>query len=135
MLPEGHPLAKRRRVSQAQVQAESLVHTPRLGVFLREDGFDLGHSKGNLEVNSVATIFNYVAAGFGVSILARQFTILPVPGICFVPYTSKHPFRYGMAWRRGGENVEPLASFLMHAREVARRRGYSPGGRLESGSR
>ncbi len=123
VLPEGHPLAKRRQIGWAQIEAEPLVYTPRLSVFLREDGFDLGHSQGNLEVNSVATIFNYVAAGFGVSILPRQFASVAIPGICFVPYKSDHPFRFGVAWRRGGENAEPLASFLAYAREAARRSG------------
>ena len=96
--------------------------TTRQGVLLREGGFDLDRVKENLEVNSVATIFNYVAAGFGVSILPRQFTGVPVPGICFVPYLGGSSYQYGMAWRRSDANTEPLASFLVYAREVARRR-------------
>ena len=121
VVPEGHPLAKRRRVGRAQIEAEPLVHTPRLRVFLREDDFDLGRGQRNVEVNSVATIFNYVAAGFGVSVLSRQFASVPVPGIRFVPYASRLSFRYGVAWRRGGEHAQPLAGFLACAREVARR--------------
>lgn len=122
VLAEDHPLAKRRRINQAQIETEPLVWTTRQGVFLREGGFDLEHGQENLEVNSVATVFNYVAAGFGVSILPRQFASVPVRGIRFVPYTSAKPFRYGVAYRRGGEKSEPLGSFLVHAREVARHR-------------
>ena len=109
VLPEGHPLAKRRQVSPAQIEAESLVWAAgRHGVFLREGGLDL---RGGLEVNSVAAVLNHVAAGFGASILPRQFAGLAVPGIRFVPYPGVAPFRYGVAWRRGAEDTQPLAGF------------------------
>ena len=38
VLPDGHPLAKRRRVTRRQLQGEALVWTGRQGVFLREGG-------------------------------------------------------------------------------------------------
>lgn len=133
VLPEGHPLARRRRISQAQIEAEALVWMSRQGVFLREGGFDLERGEGSLEVNSVATVFNSVAAGFGVSILPRQFTSVAVPGLCFVPFSGGAPFRYGMVWRRCGEKAEPLASLLACAREVAARRQATGKGAARSG--
>ena len=117
VLPDDHPLSKRRQVIKSQFQGEALVWTGRQGVFLREDGFNL---RAGTEVNSMATVFNYVAAGFGVSIVPEQFTRLAVSGVHFVPYAGAPPFCYGVAWRRGEECTEPLAGFLAAARKIAR---------------
>ncbi len=124
VLPEGHPLAVRRRLHPRQLEAEPLVWGARQGVFLREGGTDL-EGRG-LEVNSIATVFNYVAAGFGISILPRQYTGFAVRGVCFVPYVHPRPFRYGMAWRRTRGNSQPLASFLACTEKIARLR-YAAG--------
>ena len=119
VLPDGHPLAKRRRVTRRQLQGEALVWTGRQGVFLREGGFDL---RAGTEVDSTATVFNYVAAGFGISILPAQFASFAVSGVRFVPYAGAPPFCYGVAWRRGAESIEPLAGFLADTRAVSRQR-------------
>jgi DNA-binding transcriptional LysR family regulator len=119
VLPDNHPLAKRRQVTLCQIREEPLVWTGRMGVYLSEDGFDL---RGGSEVNSMATVLNYVAAGYGISILPEQYTNFAVSGISFVPYASAPPFCFGMAWRRGTERIEPLFSFLEHAREVSGQR-------------
>ena len=119
VLPDGHPLAQRRRVTRRQLQEEALVWTGRQGVFLREGGFDL---RAGTEVDSTATVFNYVAAGFGISILPAQFASFAVAGVRFVPYAGAPPFCYGVAWRRGAESIEPLAGFLADTRAVSRSR-------------
>ncbi len=125
VLPASHPLANRRRVTASQLQKEALVWNGRQGVFLREAGYDL---RGSTEVNSVATVFNYVAAGLGVSILPAQFTSFAVSGVRFVPCAGVPPYCYGVAWCRGLGSIEPLASFLTEARTASRQRKQRRGG-------
>ncbi|HEX6566508.1 MAG TPA: LysR family substrate-binding domain-containing protein, partial [Chthoniobacterales bacterium] len=58
------------------------------------------------EVDRARTGVQYVAAGFGISIFAEHISRLPAPGVRFVPLSGPvQKMRYGIAWRKGAEEV------------------------------
>ncbi|MBV9390564.1 MAG: hypothetical protein JOY96_01590, partial [Verrucomicrobia bacterium] len=59
------------------------------------------------EVDRARTGVQFVAAGFGISIMAEHISHFPTPGVKFIPLRSVNSkIRYGVAWRQPG--TDPL---------------------------
>jgi DNA-binding transcriptional LysR family regulator len=68
------------------------------------------------EVDRARTGVQYVAAGFGISIFAEHISRLPAPGVRFVPLSGPvQKMRYGIAWRKGAEEV--VARFVEYVKQ------------------
>jgi DNA-binding transcriptional LysR family regulator len=117
-LPDGHRLARHRRVPRTALASEPAVLLRRerapafydsLGAYCRDGGFAL---VARYEVDRLETIRALVAAGAGFALVPESVRALPYPG---VTYCRLHPapprLDLLVAWRR--DNQSPtLQSFL-----------------------
>jgi DNA-binding transcriptional LysR family regulator len=54
------------------------------------------------EIDRSATVLNYIAAGFGVSVFPSRVAAMATPGVRFMPFSGKLPrYQYKLAWARG----------------------------------
>lgn len=57
------------------------------------------------EIDRSATVLNYVAAGFGISIFPTRVAAMATPGVRFIPLSGSLPrYQYKLAWSRGNPN-------------------------------
>jgi DNA-binding transcriptional LysR family regulator len=111
-MPNDHRFARLQKVSLTQLKAEPFILTSEknspnyrslVARMCERAGFV---PKVVQEVDRARTGVQYVAAGFGISIFAEHISRLPTPGVRFVPLASPvQKMRYGIAWRRGAEEV------------------------------
>lgn len=78
------------------------VYNPWIIGLCREAGFEPNIVR---ETDRSATVLNYIAAGFGVSVFPAQVAHFNVPGVVFVPLRGKVPgYEYHLAWKPGSVN-------------------------------
>tara|TARA_R110002072_G_scaffold276793_1_gene438510 strand:- start:21 stop:917 length:897 start_codon:yes stop_codon:yes gene_type:complete len=106
--PHDHPLAKRKRVRQADLDGERLVLLQE-GHCLRAQALTLCSARGagesrEFQASSLSTLIQTVAAGSGITLLpkiALEVEGHPDRGLAFVPFSKPEPARtISLAWRR-----------------------------------
>ena len=110
-IPAKHPLAKHSVIRLAELrddaiyltaQANAPVFNPWLLRLCAKAGFQPRIAR---ETDRVATVLNYVAAGFGVSIFPSRISSLATPGVLFLPLKGRLPkYQYKFAWARRSSN-------------------------------
>jgi len=120
-MPNDHRFARLPKVALAQLKDEPFIFTSEknspnyrslIARMCERAGFV---PKVVQEVDRARTGVQYVAAGFGISIFAEHISRLPAPGVRFVPLsTPVQKMRYGIAWRKGAEEV--VARFVEYAK-------------------
>src|SRR6201988_839066 len=120
-MPNDHRFARLHKVALAQLKDEPFIFTSEknspnyrslISRMCERAGFI---PKIVQEVDRARTGVQYVAAGFGISIFAEHISRLPAPGVRFVPLSgSVQKMRYGIAWRKGAEEV--VARFVEYAK-------------------
>ena len=120
-MPNDHRFARLPKVALAQLKDEPFIFTSEknspsyrslIARMCEQAGFV---PKVVQEVDRARTGVQYVAAGFGISIFAEHISRLPAPGVRFVPLsTPVQKMRYGIAWRKGAEEV--VARFVEYAK-------------------
>ena len=123
-LPLDHPLARRRKLTLAELAKEKFIFTSRanapaynpwLVALCEQAGFT---PKVALEADRSPSSLNYVAAGFGVAIFPAQIGRLATPGAAFVSLDDAVPrYQLCVAWRRDSR-TPALERFLEVARTV-----------------
>lgn len=104
-IPASHPLATQPSVRLADLRHESIyltaqanapVFNPWLIALCEKSGFTPRITR---ETDRAATVLNYVAAGFGVSIFPSRIAALATPGVVFRPLQGRLPkYQYKFAW-------------------------------------
>jgi DNA-binding transcriptional LysR family regulator len=120
-MPNDHRFARLPKVALAQLKDEPFIFTSEknspnyrslIARMCERAGFV---PKVVQEVDRARTGVQYVAAGFGISIFAEHISRLPAPGVRFVPLSPPvQKMRYGIAWRKGAEEV--VARFVEYAK-------------------
>jgi len=121
-LPNDHRFARLPEVSLAQLKNEPFILTSEknspnyrslIARMCERAGFT---PRVVQEVDRARTGVQYVAAGFGISIFAEHISRLPTPGVRFVPLSAPvQKLRYGIAWRKGAEEV--VARFVEYVKQ------------------
>jgi DNA-binding transcriptional LysR family regulator len=111
-MPSDHRFARLPKVALAQLKDEPFIFTSEknspnyrslIARMCERAGFV---PRVVQEVDRARTGVQYVAAGFGISIFAEHISRLPAPGVRFVPLSPPvQKMRYGIAWRKGAEEV------------------------------
>lgn len=109
-LPEDHSLARRRSFPLAALAHEKFVLASRQNAsgynrwlirICEKAGFKPHIARESYR--RTTTVLNYVAAGFGVTVVPAQFSRVPTSGIVFVPLAQRTPrYRYSAVWHREG---------------------------------
>jgi DNA-binding transcriptional LysR family regulator len=109
-LPEDHSLARRPSFPLAALAHEKFVLASRQNAsgynrwlvrICEEAGFKPQIARESYR--RTTTVLNYVAAGFGVTVVPAQFSRVPTSGIVFVPLGQRTPrYRYSAVWHRTG---------------------------------
>jgi DNA-binding transcriptional LysR family regulator len=120
-MPNDHRFARLPKVALAQLKHEPFIFTSEknspnyrylIARMCERAGFV---PKVVQEVDRARTGVQYVAAGFGISIFAEHISRLPAPGVRFVPLAPPvQKMRYGIAWRKGAEEV--VARFVEYVK-------------------
>ncbi len=140
MLPESHPLAKRRRLPLSLLAREPFVSFPRgrspaFFDFLMRLCHDAGFTPRIVQEAPQLDMVSLVAAGFGVAILPGSVQAAGRPGVVFRPILGAPETELRVAWRpQDGSPV--LRDFLQVVREVGvgrARAGEREGGKKEGG--
>lgn len=110
-VPSNHPLAKHATVRLADLkdeafyltaQANAPVFNPWLMKLCEKSGFQPRIAR---ETERAATVLNYVAAGFGVSLFPARIASLATPGVRFLPLKGRLPkYQYKLAWLRRNQS-------------------------------
>jgi DNA-binding transcriptional LysR family regulator len=131
VLPQDHPLGRDGRRSAKSLQLRALagerlllgarqnapIYNPWIIALCQQAGFQ-PHEVW--EMGQSVTVLNYVAAGFGITILPAQFGRFSTAGVRFVPLAEPLPgYRYYAAWRAKDRHTT-LSHFVEIAREQAR---------------
>jgi DNA-binding transcriptional LysR family regulator len=111
-MPNDHRFARLPKVALAQLKDEPFIFTseknsPSYRSLISRMCERVGFVPRVVqEVDRARTGVQYVAAGFGISIFAEHISRLPAPGVRFVPLSPPvQKMRYGIAWRKGAEEV------------------------------
>lgn len=122
-IPASHALAQKATLRLADLKGESIyltaqanapVFNPWLVELCQQAGFEPRIAR---ETDRAATVLNYVAAGFGVSIFPSRISALATPGVAFRPLKGRLPkYRYKFAWPRSSRN-RALAEFVQLLRK------------------
>lgn len=122
-VPATHPSADRSAIRLADLkketfyltaQANAPVFNPWLVKLCENAGFEPRIAR---ETDRAATVLNYVAAGFGVSIFPARIASLATPGVRFLPLKGRLPkYQYRFAWVRGNRN-QTLLEFVRLVRQ------------------
>ncbi|TAG08297.1 MAG: LysR family transcriptional regulator [Verrucomicrobia bacterium] len=123
-LPESHGLALRKVLRLADLRHESFyltarsnapIFNPWLIQLCRDAKFEPCVTQ---EIDRAATVLNYVAAGFGISVFPAQIAKLATTGVRFVPLSGKlQRYPYKLAWARGRE-TQTVKEFVKVAKHV-----------------
>lgn len=121
-MPNDHRFARLPKVALAQLKDEPFIFTSEknspsyrslISRMCERAGFV---PRVVQEVDRARTGVQYVAAGFGISIFAEHISRLPAPGVRFVPLSGPvQKMRYGIAWRKGAEEV--VARFVDYVKQ------------------
>jgi len=132
-LPEDHSLAQRRTLHLAALSHEKFVLASRQNAsgynrwlirLCEKAGFKPQIVRESYR--RTTTVLNYVAAGFGVTIVPAQFSRVPTSGIVFVPLARRTPlYRYCAFWRRDG--CTPVLERFITAARAFKTPGSSKG--------
>jgi DNA-binding transcriptional LysR family regulator len=125
-LPEGHPLAARRRLRVADLRGQDLVvHSLRGSVMFgtvqalcREAGFE---PRVRHEVAETSTLVTFVAAGLAVAIVPEPVADLGVPGATYRPLAARGARIDLAAAVRADDDSPALARALEVLGELVRR--------------
>jgi len=122
-IPSSHPLAKQTAIRLKDLkheafymtsQANAPVFNPWLIKLCEDAGFVPQVAR---EAERAATVLNYVAAGFGVSLFPSRIGALATPGVRFVPLKGRLPkYHYKLAWVPGNGNPA-LLKFVQLVRQ------------------
>ena len=117
-IPANHPLAKQSTIRLIDLkdeafyltaQANAPVFNPWLVKLCQNAGFEPRIAR---ETDRAATVLNYVAAGFGVSLFPSRISSLATPGVRFLTLKGRLPkYRYKLAWARRSSN-QVLLNFV-----------------------
>ncbi|HEX2750449.1 MAG TPA: LysR substrate-binding domain-containing protein [Verrucomicrobiales bacterium] len=129
-VPASHPLAKRPAVRLKNLEHEAIYLTaqanapafnPWLVRLCQEAGFEPQIVQ---QTERAATILNYVAAGFGVSIFPSRIASLATPGVRFLPMKGLPEYQYKFAWLRRNPNpaLGEFARMVRRSSEIRRKR-------------
>lgn len=129
-----HPLAKRSTIRLADLrneafyltaQANAPVFNPWLVKLCEKSGFEPQIAR---ETDRAATVLNYVAAGFGISLFPSRIAALATPGVRFLPLKGKLPkYRYKFAWARRNPSSMALLEFVRFVRASSAKSKFSEG--------
>jgi DNA-binding transcriptional LysR family regulator len=110
-LPDTHRLAGNKAVRLIELRDESFYLTARSNApafnpwvigLCQNAGFE---PQVSFEVDRSATVLNYIAAGFGVSVFPSRIAAMATPGVVFLPLADLLPtYHYKLAWARGNTN-------------------------------
>jgi DNA-binding transcriptional LysR family regulator len=110
-LPDTHRLAGNGTVRLIDLRDEAFYLTARSNApaynpwligLCQNAGFE---PRVSFEVDRSATVLNYIAAGFGVSVFPSRIAALATPGVVFLPLGDPLPtYHYKLAWARGNTN-------------------------------
>jgi LysR family transcriptional regulator, benzoate and cis,cis-muconate-responsive activator of ben and cat genes len=125
LLPEGHPLAKKEKISIKELAKEPLIFSSGQALpNLQSSIFSFCHNKGRFEpkvdrmVEDLPTLFALVGAGVGASIMMSFAVKLPFPMVKVVPFHEKSPIIYsGLTWVKAQE-TPAIRGFNKLAKEV-----------------
>lgn len=122
-LPEKHVLSHREAIRLSDLkneafyltsQANAPVFNPWLVQLCQKAGFEPQIAR---ETDRAATVLNYVAAGFGVSLFPSRLSMLATPGVRFLPLKGRMPkYQYKFAWMPENPN-RALAEFVRVVRK------------------
>jgi DNA-binding transcriptional LysR family regulator len=130
-VPVGHVLAKGSAIRLGDLkdeafyltaQANAPVFNPWLVKLCAKSGFAPRIVR---ETDRAATVLNYVAAGFGVSLFPSRIAALATPGVRFLPLKGRLPkYQYKFAWARGNSSqaLHEFVRFVRGASAKATRR-------------
>jgi len=100
----GHPLAKRKSVTTADISGETLLLLDD-GHCLRNQALELCHvahakENGEFRATSLETLRHMVGAGVGIT-LVPGIAAVPTPNIVYIPFTKKDASsrKIGLVWR------------------------------------
>ena len=122
-IPASHALAKQPAIRLIDLkddafyltaQANAPVFNPWLIKLCESAGFEPRIAR---EADRAATVLNYVAAGFGISLFPARISALATPGVRFVPLKGRLPkYQYKLAWLRRSGN-QTLLKFVQLVRQ------------------
>jgi LysR family hydrogen peroxide-inducible transcriptional activator len=137
VVPEGHPLAQRKRVTDADL-ADQAVLLLEDGHCLRDQALSVCHMAGAHEVgdfraSSLSTLVEMVASGLGVSLLpekALPLEVRPPRPLCAIPFKKPgHHRRIGLVWRAQSPRVSDyqlLAGLIRDTAQSGKRSAGAP---------
>lgn len=111
VLPENHPLARRRKLDLIELASDPWVMFPRDDNSPIYDRIiatcnDVGFSpKVVQEAGPVTTRLGLVASGFGVHLVGRAWQSNPYPGIVYIPIHPTTLLGLSCYWRQGDPNI------------------------------
>lgn len=127
-VPPDHPLAGQEAVTLKRLRDESFIFTsqqnaPNYRAWLQSRCQAAGFTPRVVqEVDRARTTLQYIAAGFGISIVGEHLSRMTFAGVCFLRLLPAAPrLRYGVAWRAHGAG-ELVRRFVQHTHEVFGRR-------------
>ncbi|MEU8632116.1 LysR family transcriptional regulator [Amycolatopsis sp. NPDC048633] len=132
VLPEGHPLAGRAEVTLAELAGERWVLTPRSSWEPWHQAFDSSFQAAGFTPDvvhrdaSVQALLGLVAAGVGITRLARSAGNLRRTGVVFVPITGER-VSTELVWSAGNDSAA-LHSLLDVVTEVAASTDFTESG-------
>lgn len=109
-LPQGHPLARRKRLQVADLADQDLIaHAGRGRSAMHgvvQENFDTHGVRANIvhEVAETSTLVTFVAAGLGLAVVPEPTAALAVPGVVYVPLAGRPRIDLVAACRTGDEN-------------------------------
>jgi len=127
VLPESHPLSRRKQIPLKALAADPFIMIPRphgLGIMdlvtaaCLEAGFTPRIAQ---EARELQTVVGLVAAGFGISLMPRTVQKIRHSGVVYVPLVSPRIFIEIAAAHRSSEASPVLATFLGVLRETLRK--------------
>jgi LysR family transcriptional regulator, transcription activator of glutamate synthase operon len=121
VVPDGHPMALRERISVAELAAEPIVTLgPEFGLRALTDRLFAAVKltpKVVLETMEIPSIEGLVGAGLGVGIVPAPLRRGPRDGVRYVPLSDDGAVRsIGLAWRHGNEVSPAVRRFAQFVR-------------------
>jgi DNA-binding transcriptional LysR family regulator len=109
-VPATHPLVRRPAIRLKDLERDAIYLTaqanaPAFNPWLVKLCQKAGYEPQIVQqTERAATVLNYVAAGFGVSIFPSRISSMATPGVRFLPLKGMPKYRYKFAWLRGNSN-------------------------------
>jgi DNA-binding transcriptional LysR family regulator len=131
VLPEHHPLARKRRIPITDLKSSFFVALaeethPGSRAWLLDMCREGGFSPRILQdVELESGLMTFVAEGLGVTLARKQIQNLPHRGVVFRPLATSQKAEYWMAWH-GGNRSKGLARFIALVTREAAGSGVAP---------